>query len=311
MIQRLHRNARTSYIIRREIRESSESINKLAKRFGISWKTVKKWKSRSHFDDRSSKPKRLRTTLTRYEEDLIVFERKHFKKTIEEIFFSLEGRVKNLYPIKVYRVLRRHNLSILPRDLIETERKIKKFKKYAIGYLHIDTLYVPKIKKKRYYIFVAIDRVSKLAFVSISERKTRVKTSTFLRKVIKFYPYKINYILTDNGIEFSFNQITDKRRFPKDKIHLFDQVCRENKIEHRTIKFGHPWTNGMVERFNGKIKDKVIRRYLFENVGDLNTRLTEFINNYNFNIRLKQLSYKSPATHLKEMYNYSVQPIVI
>ena len=47
------------------------------------------------------------------------------------------------------------------------------------------------------------------------------------------------------------------------KVHLFDRLCHPKKIEHRTIKFKHPWTNGMVERFNGKIKAKVFKGICF------------------------------------------------
>ena len=33
-------------------------------------------------------------------------------------------------------------------------------------------------------------------------------------------------------------------------VHRFDQICRENDIEHRLTKPNHPWTNGQVERMN-------------------------------------------------------------
>jgi transposase InsO family protein len=70
--------------------------------------------------------------------------------------------------------------------------------------------------------------------------------------------------LTDNGGEFSYKYLHQTKR-PKDKrVHPLDKLCQENKIKHRTIKFKHPWTNGMVERFNGKIKDKVFKRYIFD-----------------------------------------------
>jgi len=75
----------------------------------------------------------------------------------------------------------------------------------------------------------------------------------------KFYPHKINYLLTDNGFEFSY------RALPKDKknrkIHPFDKICQKHKIQHHTIKFRHPWTNGMVENFNKRIKNKVLTKY--------------------------------------------------
>ncbi len=309
MFQKLHKNAKTNYLIRQAIQASLEPISVLAGKFNVSWNTVKKWKTRKAIEDKSSRPENLRTTLSINDEDLIIFERKKFKKTVDEIFLTLESKIKNLYPQKVYRCLKRYGLSSLPEEFIKAERKIRKFRKYTIGYLHIDTLYSPKIAKKRYYIFAAIDRVSKIAFIWVSTRKTKEMGARFLRKALKFYPCPIHYILTDNGSEFSYNALPKNKRTRK--IHPFDLVCRRNKIQHRTIKFKHPWTNGMVERFNGKIKDKVFKRFIFEGRDDLETKLVQFLNHYNFQVRLKQIGFQTPADFLKNKFNKSLQPIVI
>lgn len=306
---KLHKNARTTFAIRKEIKESGLSINALTDKYGLSWKTVKKWREKETTEDASSRPHNLNTTLTVFQEDLILFERRQFKKTIEEIFFALEDKIPDIYPMKIYRCLRRHGLNILPQEFTDAERKIRKFRKYTIGYLHIDVLYAPKINKKRWYLFTCIDRVSKIAFVRISERKTKEMGAHFLKKVFSFYPYRINYILTDNGFEFCYDALPKGRKTKK--IHPFTKLCRERKIEHRRIKFRHPWTNGMIERFNGKIKKNVLKKYLFNNVGDLKERLTQYINDYNFTIRLKGLGYKTPVDNLKTNFNYSVQRIVI
>ena len=311
MLQKLHKNARTNYAIRLAIKQSSEPILHLANKYHLSWQTVKKWKERESIEDKSSRPHRLRISLTKEEEDLILFERKKFKKTVEEIFFSTEGVIPNIYPLKIYRCLVRYGLNVLPDELLKAERKIRKFRKYTIGYLHIDTLYTPKINHKRWYVFTCIDRVSKLAFVLITNQKTKACGTKFLEAVLRFYPYKIHYILTDNGGEFSYNHLHQTKR-PKDKrIHPFDKLCQENKIKHRTIKFKHPWTNGMVERFNGKIKDKVFRRYIFDNEDDLKEKLYTYLNDYNFKVKLRQLNYLTPAEYLKTRFGYSIQRIVI
>lgn len=304
-----HKNAKTTPALRRLISESPGSIYSISQRLGLSWKTVRKWRQRDSFEDISSRPYRLRTTLNQYQEDLILLERKKYKKTIEEIYLSLEEQIENLYPMKVYRCLVRHGLGVLPDELIMAERKIRKFRKYTIGYLHIDTLYTPKITKRRWYVFTCIDRVAKLAFIWVTERKTKEMGARFLRMVLAFYPYKIHYILTDNGFEFSYKALPKGRKTRK--VHPFDQICQKHRIQHRTIKFKHPWTNGMVERFNGKIKAKVFRRFLFTGVGDLKEKLISYLNHYNFDVRLRQLDYKTPAQYLKEKHNHIVQPIVI
>ena len=211
--------------------------------------------------------------------------------------------------MKIYRCVSRYGLSVLPRELLNAERKIKKFRKYTRGFLHIDTIIAPKINGKRYYIFTCIDRVTKIAFIWVTERKTMEMGKQFLEKTLAFYPYPIRYVLTDNGPEFSYKFLPKNRQTKKE--HPFDTVCKTNKIHHRTIKFRHPWTNGMVERFNGKVKVKVIKRYIFENKEDLEVKLICYLNSYNFDVKLKQLGYKTPADYLQSTYHHCIQRIVI
>jgi len=156
----------------------------------------------------------------------------------------------------------------------------------------------------------AIDRVSKLAFLWVSRQKTKEMGVKFLKMVLGFYPYRIHYILTDNGGEFSYNFLPKNKR-PKNKLHPFDQLCQKNKIQHRTIKFKHPWTNGMVERFNGKVKNKVFKHYLFSGEEDLKEKLISYLNSYNLEVKLRQLNYQTPAEYLKTRFNYFIQRVVI
>jgi len=65
-----------------------------------------------------------------------------------------------------------------------------------------------------------------------------------------------------------------------------------------------------VERFNGKVKNKVIRRYLFKNEANLKLKLIIYLNMYNFDVKLKQLGYRTPADYLKQTKNISIQRIV-
>jgi hypothetical protein len=304
MLQKLHKNAKTNYHIRQYIKTSNKPLSDVASELNLNIKTVRKWKNRDDLSDKSSKPLHLRTNLTSYQEDLIVYERKAHKKTLFEIWDSLDKVIPNLYPMKIYRVLDRWGLSVLPKEIKEADRLVKKFRKYTIGYLHIDLIYTPKFVlpdgiKKRFYVFTCIDRVSKLAFVWLTNRKTQYMGKAFLDKVIEFYPYKINYILTDNGLEFTYKAKVAKTKL----VHPFDKVCKRYKIKHRLIKFAHPWTNGMVERFNQKIKTNVIKRYLFDNVKELELKLISYVNRYNFELKLQQLNRRSPVEYLMEHFS--------
>lgn len=298
----LHKNSKTTYRIRQEIKNNNGSISALAKKYSLDWKTVKKWKGALTIEDKSSRPHKLRTDLTLKEEDLICFHRKQFKSTVEEIFFALENEFtgKRIYPMKIYRCLKRHNLNVLPKELKDAERKIRKFKNYGIGYLHIDFIHAKRFAKKRYYVFTCIDRVAKLAYVKLTDSRKKETAVEFLAEVIQYYPYKINYILTDNGSEFTD---TTNRKHPfirPKKNHLFVQKCLDNRIVIRHTRFKSPWTNGMAERFNRKIKEKVIRLRYFENIDELAKELVSYINGYNFDTRLKALNYRSPIQYLAE-----------
>lgn len=307
----LHKKATTTPEVRRAIAHSPLSAYALASQYGVSQDTVRKWQRLGRngvYEDRSSRPNRLRTDLTGEHIERILFERKQFKKTVEDIFFTLEGDIPNLYPMKVYRVLVRYGLGKLPDELLGAERKIRKFRRYGIGYLHIDLLYAPKINGDRRYIYTAIDRVAKVAFIMPGKRKNKETGAKFLKAVTAFFPYRINYLLTDNGFEFSYKALPKWRKTKK--LHPFDRICHERRIRHRTIKFKHPWTNGMVERFNRTLKDQVLKKYLFCSIFEMNGKLIEFTNRYNMEKRLKSLNYKTPTQYLKEQKHITLQRIV-
>jgi hypothetical protein len=114
MLQKLHKNAKTNYLIRRKIQQSSEPIAVLAQKYHLSRPTIRKWKNRESLEDKSSRPDKIRTVLTTEQEDLILFERRQFKKSIEEIYLTLEDNIPSLYPMKIYRCVSRYGLSVLP-----------------------------------------------------------------------------------------------------------------------------------------------------------------------------------------------------
>jgi hypothetical protein len=64
----LHKNAATTPAIRRKIAQSDEPVAVLAARFSVCEDTVRIWKARDSFEDRSHTAHRLQTTLTRAQE---------------------------------------------------------------------------------------------------------------------------------------------------------------------------------------------------------------------------------------------------
>ncbi len=56
---------------------------------------------------KSSRPNKINTTLTKDQEDMILFERKQYKKALNEILFIFKGRIPGLYPIEDLPVLKK------------------------------------------------------------------------------------------------------------------------------------------------------------------------------------------------------------
>jgi len=66
---------------------------------------------------------------------------------------------------------------------------------------------------------------------------------------------KIMTLLTDNGSQFTDRFTSDTKS--SSGQHLLDLACLSMGIEHRLCPPRHTQTNGMVERFNGRISDIV------------------------------------------------------
>lgn len=74
-------------------------------------------------------------------------------------------------------------------------------------------IYAPKIDGERRYIYTAIDRVAKIAFIMLGKRKNKETGARFLKAVLAFFPYQINYILTDNSFEFSYKALPNGKKW--------------------------------------------------------------------------------------------------
>jgi len=293
MGQILHGSATTTEVVRRAIQNSQESLRALANRYGINQKTVSKWKKRTACSDLKTGPKESKSTvLTLDEEAIIVAFRKHTLLALDDCLYALQATIPHLSRSSLHRCLQRHGISRLPE--VEGDKPAKKkFKAYPIGYFHIDIAEVQTAEGKL-YLYVAIDRTSKFAFVQLVKKTGRTSASAFLAAVIEAVPYKIHTVLTDNGIQFTFPPRYVDGPTARYMTHMFDMTCRDNGIEHRLTKVKHPWTNGQVERMNRTIKEATVKRYHYDRHDQLESHLFDFINAYNFGRRLKTLKGLTP-----------------
>ena len=270
------------------IQNHKERVRKLSEKYSLNPKTVLKWKKRDYEQDLPMWPKNPRSTvLSRAEEAVCVAFRKHTLLPLDDCLYALQESIPHLSRSSLHRLFQRHGISRLP-EVDEDKRSKNKFKSYPIGYFHIDISEV-RTEEGKLYLFVAVDRTSKFAYVELLEKQGKLEAAQFLRNLINAIPYKIHTILTDNGIQFT-NLKHQKHAFP----HVFGRVCHDHGIDHRLTKPAHPWTNGQVERMNKTIKEATAKRYLYTSHEQLREHLKTFIDAYNFAKRLKSLKRLIP-----------------
>ena len=322
MGQVLHGGATTTAAIRRAIQHSQESLRSLARRYGINPKTVAKWRCRSSVHDRPTGPKQAQSTVLSTEDEAVVVAfRRHTLLPLDDCLYALQATIPHLTRSSLHRCLQRHGVSRLPEVESAAPGK-RKFKIYPLGYFHIDIAEV-QTAQGRLYLLVAIDRITKFAFVELHEKATRRVAADFLRALIKAVPYTVHTVLTDNGTHFTSpgntcSAAAEIRRAmdqgERFLAHAFEHACAQNNIDHRLTKPRHPWTNGQVERMNRTIKEATVKRFHYAAHDQLRRHLDDFISAYNFGRRLKTLNGLTPyeaicKTWTAEPKRFTLNPI--
>lgn len=108
----LHPQARTTPLIRAEIAASGDSIRTLARRYNLSLATVRKWKRRETFEDRTHCPHRLCTTLSPAQEQLAVELRRTLLLPLDDLLAVVREFINpKASRSGLDRCLRRHGVS--------------------------------------------------------------------------------------------------------------------------------------------------------------------------------------------------------
>ena len=297
MGQVLHGCATTTHAVRTAIQRSKAPLKELAARYGLNHKTVAKWRKRAFVNDAPMGPKTPHSTvLSSKEEAIIVAFRKHTLLPLDDCLYALQATIPHLTRSSLHRCLKRHAISRLPEIAGDKVAK-KPFKRYPIGYFHLDIAEV-RTEEGKLYLFVAIDRTSKFVFARIARGRQRQVSGRLLASADR--SRAVHHPHCTDGQRHTVRRMPSRRTGPtaRYRLHMFDRICREHGIEHRLTKPNHPWTNGQVERMNRTLKEATVRRYHYETHQQLREHLEAFLNAYNFAKRLKTLRGLTPYEHI-------------
>jgi transposase InsO family protein len=198
----------------------------------------------------------------------------------------MRDAVPHLTRSALHRALQRHGVSRLPQ---EPKEKGKRFKAYEIGYFHLDIAELRTAEGKA-FLFVAVDRTSKLVVARLYRKATKLAAQAFLKVLLREVPYRIHTVLTDNGVQFS-DQARTGGRLP---VHPFTRLRQASGVEHRLTKPYHPWTNGQAERMVRTVKDATVHAFHYATIPELRRHVAVWLAAYNFAKQLRTLRWRTP-----------------
>ena len=95
---------------------------------------------------------------------------------------------------------------------------------------------------KHLYQRTVIDECTRVRFIYGFEEHIPENSVKFFKMLQKVFPFQIQTIQTDNGIEFTCKYICETEKCP------FDIALEKAGISHKLILPRTPWHNGKVER---------------------------------------------------------------
>ena len=172
----------------------------------------------------------------------------------------------------IYRVLKRHGVNRLPGRLGRRKIHTKRYNKQVPGHhIQMDVKFLiftgKNGRKLKRYQYTAIDDATRVRALKIYPRHTQKSAIHFVDHVINTFPFRIQQIRTDRGHEFQA---------------LFHWHVEDKGIRHVYIKPRSPQLNGKVERSHRTDQEEFYQLLNYKNDVDLEKKLSEWEQFYNF-----------------------------
>jgi len=303
----MHENARLTAHSRADLVrrvQAGQPVTAVAKAFGVSVRTVRKWVARFEAEgpegltDRSSRPHRLyRPTPAAVVEQVEARRRQRWtgKQIAAEIGIS---------PATVSRILRRLGLNRI--EALEPAEPVRRYERQHPGELiHIDIKKLGRFDRVGHritgdrrgqsnsrgigweFVHVCIDDASRLAFSQVLPDEKKGSAVAFLRAAVAYYQslgVKVARVMTDNGSCY--------------KSIDFRDACRDLGLRHIRTKPYTPKTNGKAERFIQTALREWAYAQAYPNSDRRAAELPIWLHRYNWHRPHGSLKSKSPISRL-------------
>ncbi len=201
----------------------------------------------------------------------------------------------------LYRVMR--SLHMFPDKKSPKKRKNKPYHtpkvpgekiQIDVKYVHTTCL-VGELKGKKLYQYTAIDEASRLRYLAYLEEQSTYSSTRFLEDCIRFFPFKIQCVQTDNGTEFT-------NRLRSDKPTLFEAKLESMNIKYHPIRPATPRHNGKVERSHREDQKRLYNKTTFYSLDDAHKQLKQYLKKSNLR-PMRPLGYLSPIQVVSNLLN--------
>ena len=233
----------------------SQGVCKAARMHHVSRKSVWRWRKQydgtvASLTERSSRPRRHPRQHTAQEDALVksvAFKNKKMGLDMLHVHL-IQGHAYLRSRGTLFRVLRR--LGVYQAAKPKRKRRLPKpyERMECCGQrVQVDVKHVPKeclagaLAGRKLYQYSAIDEYSRMELKMIYDEHSGYCAVQFLKEMLRFFPFPINCVQTDNGTEFT-------NRFHTSKPGAFDIALGHFGIEHKLIRVATPRHNGKVER---------------------------------------------------------------
>jgi transposase InsO family protein len=279
--------------------KESGNISQTCRYFGICRETYYKWKralerggERALINSKPCPENLKLRTPSHIEEKILYLRRTYHLGQLPIVWYLQRYHGIKISSGAVYYVLKRNGLNRLPQTVKRSERAQlwQRYEKRVPGHhVQIDVKFLDfkdqSGKKVRRYQYTAIDDATRIRALKIYERHNQANAIDFVNYVVEKFPFRIHTVRTDNGHEFQA------------KFHWHVQ---DLGIMHAYIKVRTPRLNGKVERSHSTDKREFYQLLTYTGDVDLNEKLEEWQNFYNFYRPHTALNGKTPYEVLRE-----------
>ena len=287
-------------------------VTKAAIKFGENRRTIYRWIEKydgtlESLKDKSKKPHSHPNQHTEEELKMIRNYKANNKETGLVVLWVKLRRAGYTRTIQgLYHVMQRMGIyEKTPSKRKESEPNEWVTGEYPGEKVQIDVKYVPKKcmspqlqeMGEKFYQYTAIDEYSRLRYTWFTNAHDTYASSEFVERMVKYFPFKVKTVQTDNGFEFT-NRLS-WQAFLKDKKTKFENTLEKLGLEYKVIKPHTPKQNGRVERSHRKDQERFYYNRVFFSLEDLRNRGAEWRKEYN-NFPMKPLGWLSPNEFIKK-----------